>query len=531
MCNKTKKGEINLSNIESTKKFPNYDFEIGSHANNPERPPLVWNPDAKETINPHLLICGGSGAGKTDFLKKLALYLSIRGKHVFMFDLKGDLEIKDEQGNKIGNYIEFTAWNSKWGINPFEFDTGVPETELQEIIDNNCNMNEEQQFKIYNSGPKVQVDRMIEIIKKTFLPNMGTAQKDILMYLLNDTYLSKNIVYNDITTWLNELPSLENVMELIEQLKVTFNVGVSFRNVDGLSADFINSIKELIVSKKELLDRIKKVQNKEESDIQDEEIDIEEVNKLIAEKDSLINDKFKEYTDEAMRNFTRAELEKIDPKKWFEERKIDISKYATKDAMRTVIKMASYINALIESGVFHSTRPPVKNGLNVFNISGLDVSIQRFVVDILLGKIFKACKIRGNYADRKDRSRGWKCDTYFMIDESKLVAGNSREKNDPYSYLNRTATEARGFGLGMIVAAQSAEHFPPEFLKNFDTQIVLKTGIADFDTVKKAFGLDKALLEFTQIARGNALVKTGRQFTKVKIKQRRPVQTDDGNAA
>ena len=104
-----------------------------------------------------------------------------------------------------------------------------------------------------------------------------------------------------------------------------------------------------------------------------------------------------------------------------------------------------------------------------------------------------------------------------MVDESKLIAGTARDKNDPYSYLNRTATEARGFGFGIIVAAQSAEHFPPEFLKNFDAQIILNTGIADFDSVRKSFGIDKPLLEFTQNGWGNALVKTGKKFSKVKL--------------
>lgn len=151
---------------------------------------------------------------------------------------------------------------------------------------------------------------------------------------------------------------------------------------------------------------------------------------------------------------------------------------------------------------------------------GLDVAIQRFIVDVWLGKVFKSCKIRGTYAERPNKTRGEKCDTFAIIDESKLIAGTSREKNDPYSYLNRTATEARGFGFGLIVAAQSAEHFPPEFLKNFDAQVILNTGIADFDAVRKSFGVDKQFLEFTQHGYGNALIKTGKSFSKVKLEYR-----------
>ena len=148
--------------------------------------------------------------------------------------------VKDDNGNRLGNYIEFTAWNSKYGINPFEFDTGVIEIELKEII-NSGNLNNEQRFKIQNSGPKVQVERIIEIIKKNFLPNMGTNQKDILMYLLSDTYLSKGFKYNDVNTWLNDLPSLQDTLELVARIKAYT------QDNDGIVLDeeSINLIKNL----------------------------------------------------------------------------------------------------------------------------------------------------------------------------------------------------------------------------------------------------------------------------------------------
>ncbi|MCB5267229.1 MAG: DUF853 family protein, partial [Candidatus Cloacimonetes bacterium] len=155
------------------------DYNFGKLVNRPELPPIIWNPDSKQSINPHMLICGGSGAGKTTLLLNIAKYLATVNKHIFIFDLKGDMIVKDNNGSTIGNYIEFTAWNSQYGINPFEFDTGVPEEELKEIIQNGS-MTEQQRFKVQNSGPKVQVERFIEIIKKNFLPNMGTNQKDIL---------------------------------------------------------------------------------------------------------------------------------------------------------------------------------------------------------------------------------------------------------------------------------------------------------------------------------------------------------------
>jgi len=477
------------------------DYIFGKLANRPEVQPIIWNPDSFISKNQHMLICGGSGAGKTTLLLDIVKYLANAKKHIFLFDLKGDMIVKDDNGDTMGNYIEFTAWDSEYGINPFEFDTGVSLEELS-LLNVSGDGNKEQQFKIKNSGPKVQVERLIEIIKKNFLPNMGTYQKDMLMFLLSDTYLSKGFVYNKTDTWLNDLPSLKDTQELIQRI-IDYSLnseGVALQEED---VEFISEIQKDIIGIKGLKNRL--------SDTDD----TAEVEKLIQEKKDKITKSMDEYIEYGINTFKEENISSN--AEWFKSREIDISKYSSKEAIRTIEKLSSYINALVESGVFHSSRPPVKNGLNIINISGLDVAIQRFIVDVWLGKVFKSCKIRGTYSERTNKTRGEKCDTFAIIDESKLIAGNSREKNDPYSYLNRIATEARGFGFGLIVAAQSAEHFPEEFLKNFESQVILSTSIADSDSVRKFFGVNKQLLEFTQNGWGNALVKTGKQFNKIKL--------------
>lgn len=477
------------------------EFTFGTHVNRPELPLIKWKPDSKESMNAHMLLTGGSGSGKTTLLLKIARELALSNKHVFIFDLQGNMIVKDNLGNKIGNYIDFTAWDSKYGINPFEFETGVSNEELEEIISSGT-MSDAQKYKVRNSGPKVQVERIIEIIKKNFLPNMGTNQKDYLMYLFSDTYLCKDFKYNDVTSWLNELPSLADTQKLIDRIK-SHSLSDDGTVFDEESVNLITNIQGNIIGLNSLLSRLEEANDKEE------------VEKLISDLKKKAHDSLDSYIEIGIKNYTEKNISKN--KEWFNARNINAEKYSSKEAMRTIEKMSSYINALVDSGVFHSTKPPVKNGLNVINISGLDVKIQRFMVDIWLGKVFKSCKIRGTYSERSNKMRGEKFDTIVVIDESKLIAGSSRDKNDPYSYLNRIATESRGVGLGLVVGAQSAEHFPQEFLKNFDSQIILNTGIADFDAVRKSFGLDKTLLEFTQGGWGNALVKTGRNFSKVKL--------------
>jgi len=494
-------------------------YVFGKNPLRPDLDDIVWEPDSPSSVNPHMLISGSSGSGKTTLLVDIVASLAEANKHIFIFDLKGDMIIKNKNGDKIGNYIDFTAWNSKYGINPFEFDTGVTMEELEEIIKTK-NISNEQDFKLKNSGPKVQVDRIVEIIKKNYLPNMGTNQKDILMYLFRDTYLSKGFKHNDVYTWMNELPSLKNTIEIINRIK-EYNKNPAGFTIDEESEDFIISIRKSILE-------VKKIENSREITEDEDAKDID-IKKYFVENSGNLDDKINTtiknmveklslYTEEQFKTINDSSIN--NNKEWFNEHGIDVDKYTSKDAIRTLDKIGSYINAMVEAEVFHSERPPVKNGLNIINISGLDVIVQRFIVDIWLGKVFRSCKIKGTYTDRKNNKRGAKCDTFVVVDESKLIAGTSREKNDPFSYLNRIATESRSFGLGLIVASQSAEHFPPEFLKNFYSQNILSTGIADFDAVRKSFGVSKELLETTQKGWGNALIKKGNQFIRVKLRKK-----------
>ena len=485
-------------------------FILGKLANRPDLEAVKWSPDAFESVNAHGLICGGSGAGKTTLIKEIVTFLNALRKHIFVFDLKGDMIFTDAAGNSIGNYIDITAWDTKHGISLFEFDTGVNMDFLKEIIADPSLMTNEVSFKLKNSGPRVQVNRLIEILVKDFFPNLGVKQKDYLKHLFMDTYILKGFRYNKIETWTNELPTLSDTLELIKMIK-KYNGNLSAIN-DDLSAAFIDEVKPEILNIKILTTRIK------ENDYGEDQT-VETLQKFIKAKQGKIQSLFDGFIEEAKEVYKAEDIDKITPSKWFKERHVDVGKYESKDAVRKIEELESYLISLQESGIFDGAKLPIRNGLNVINISGLDVPFQRVFVDITLGKVFKACKIRGEYSKLPlgERSRGEKCDTYFIIDETKLVSGSAKEKNDPYSYLNRIATESRGNGLALLVASQSAEHYPPEFLKNFHLQIILNTSIADSEIVRKMFDVDKETLRFTQNGWGNALVKTGKVFQKIKL--------------
>lgn len=465
-------------------------FIFGPELTSPNRPPVTWNPDSKETTNQHLLICGISGGGKTTLLKQLAEYLKKKQKHMYVFDLQGDLYIEGE------HCVEFTAWDSAYGINPYEFGTGVKENDLKDIIAG-APVDDITMSILRNSGPSVQVLEMIDIIKKNFMPNMGPNQEPILKRLLLDTYRMRGIIYDDYTTWLNPLPSLEDTKLLIEKIEEAF--GLISNGVDKGALKTIKQISKIIEK------------GFESGEFKDFDPDAEPA---AYESFSKAHNTLDKYLYAKIKNTP----EKDDDDEFFIKNDIDINFYMRKDVIRVVGKLGFYIDTLIESGVFHSAKPELKSGLNRINISGLRHETQRFMADVFLGRVFRACKIRGEYAKLppERRKRGEKCDTYIVVDETKLIVPNGKEKNDPFSYLNRIATESRKYGLGLIVVAQTSVHFPDEFLRNFFMQIVLTTNKADYDNTRKNFGITRELLDMAKEF-GIALVKNRVGFTPVRL--------------
>lgn len=475
-------------------------FIFGPEMTAPHKDPVCWNPDSSLSINPHLMICGTSGSGKTTLMKQKVRYLQKRQKNIYLFDLQGDFKLEGE------NHIEFTAWNSEYGINPFDFDTGVQEAELKSIIDGVCIPTREQMSAIQNSGPEPHTQEMTETIKSIFMPNMGTSQEGVLKRLFKDTYKIKGIVHDDFKSWMLPLPSLIDMRELIVKIQEEFEG----RDI-GLNRNAIKTMKN-----------INKIIEEEAEDG-----GFEKLRELIDE-----NEKIEAFV--ACHNLLESylinhSLKQDSDKKddFFSEFDIDVEFYMKKDVIRVVEKLAFHVELLIESGVFHSKKPPTVAGLNRIDISGLRLEIQRIFVRIFTSRIFRGCKIRGPYLDLptrasnekktlKSRVVNTKVDTYIVVDEARLVVPKGREKTDPSNVSTRITLEGRKYGLGQLLAAQSSGHYPEEFLKNFDAQVILTVNKADYDTTRKNFGIQKEQIDMTRDY-GIALVKTRVGFTPVRL--------------
>ena len=321
------------------------------------------------------------------------------------------------------------------------------------------------------------------------MPNLGSLQAKVLKKIVIDTYEKVGIFDNDIKTWDRPLPTMENMKTLVDAILARVSTGLHY--------DFIAKFERCsknnrIWYKKEILKRYSLLLSENESVPQlDGKIDdeINQIDKDIAKLDEM----WKEFRNAKIFSQPLGDV-------FGDDLNVDLEFYSRKDVVSVVDTLAIYITTLYESKVFSATPPPLsgKGSLHRFDISGLDHNIQLFFCDVLLAKVFRAKKIRGEYSNNPDKSRGERTDTYVVIDEFKLVMPQGKEKENPYQSINRIASESRKYGLGLVLASQKPTHYPEELLTNIDLKVVLTTAGLDKKPAMRLLGIkDQTLFTYT----------------------------------
>lgn len=107
------------------------------------------------------------------------------------------------------------------------------------------------------------------------------------------------------------------------------------------------------------------------------------------------------------------------------------------------------------------------------DLSKLTDEVRYIAAETLLRKIFRVLRLKGPIpvqpTDDRQRFR-----LFVVIDEAKILSTGGGDPDSPDRILNQLFTEARKFGLGMILASQMSDHFGSEVKANAATWLVLK---------------------------------------------------------
>jgi len=423
-------------------------YKLGNNLFIPSKK-VYWDYRAEQ--NPHLMIVGKSGSGKTYLLRKILNHFALNEKgkiNIFVIDFHGDLEIEDAQTIEYNKNDETSS-----GIGVFEFD-----------------------FFSKAGGIYNRVDELVKIFENSFFPQMSPLRKALLKKLLLDVYIQKGYDPDDKKTWdkpLEQLPTLEDLAKLIKTLVEILKDMKKKKQEQALYSVSIEFFKDLMQNKnafdeKELLEKADEIYERYKTELLQEDLNIEE--KL------------------GIKNFNF---------------------YTKKNVLSGLETIEIYINAMIESKIFSKNNPSFQKGKNVFrfNLKYLEDDLMLFIANLIIQRIFT--KLRMRYEYKQDENVD--INTFIVIDESKLILPN-KEKNNDLHYINRIVSEARKFGLGIILASQRMAHYSQEMVSNVASKIILNTDESEQIVIRKKLALkdDKIFSQIKSKQYGIAYIKSNK---------------------
>lgn len=457
---------------------------------------VAWNPDTAQ--NAHMMITGGSGAGKTRLVKEIMSYLHRKGKNLHVIDVQDTLGMPG-----IERVFDFDSRNSPYSINPFEF-----------LMDEK------------SGGPNAQIDDIIEMFRKSFMKRMGPLQSAVLHKLISDTYEKAGFIDGDVSTWgmgqdkkelAARLPVIADMKELVDYILdyVSGGYGAKFSSIIASRGRQLNQWHNDMPRLMEELSKIEAIDGGGDEKVARERQRIEaEINDLKLKIQKKI-DELKKYFEEHLHYLFldgsvpayEALLEDGDSNYGF----LDYKFYSNKDRLKTIQTIETYLSVLQNAGVFGRNTPiPSFSEINRYNLASLKDAPRSFCADILVSKIFRMVYVRGEYKQLpvgnriyKERREGTTTDTFITIDEMQTLlpdtAAEAKNKNLLY---NRVISQIRNFGGGVLCLSQTPDNFPELFHTNIPTKIILNTAASDIPRVKAVTGIKDPLL-FEQLEHKN----------------------------
>jgi len=395
--------------------------------NQKEKIPIVV--DYSKTINPHTIITGDTGSGKTFLLKHMIYHLTKNSEiRIHVIDSHGDINIPNE------SYIKFSE-TERVGLQPFKIS---PDPDF--------------------GGVRKKIQRFVEIINRNSTRKMGDIQIATLENILYDLYARNDFYADNPDSWYihnnirnlkykKKFPTLDDLYRFVAyKLK---------EQVFGINWSVLNQINEL----EKQLSQLKKKFKKESKVVSDEEKD-----KI---KDNIITLKQK------IKNTFSDVIDGMESGSEID----DFLKYESQEVLKSIFLR---IQNLKNTGIFKAQEPNFDINKQVwrYDIKALSISEKRMFVDFLLEDIFLRKKEEGI---RKIPNE------FIVLDEASIYV---QDINDDH-IIKVIEREARKFGLGLIMATQSLEHFPSDVIQSSATKILLGIDITMVEKTARKLQIKK----------------------------------------
>lgn len=428
---------------------------------------VVW--DSSQTTNPHMLLMGMTGSGKTYGLRKIinnfshqALESQQHDFRVHVFDVHGDIKGMHE------SYVAYSE-SAGYGINPLV-------------------LNPDPDF----GGVRKRINSFLNTLQKSTAA-MGTRQEAIAASLFEDLYQYYGFDKDNPSTW--HLDGANNSTDGVLFLDVPFE---ERGNAKKYGAKWNPAVKSWYVDASSYRGEIEQYPVKSVTNDQIRQYPtlndaakfiyskMEEAFIGVGRESALALKGFHKATSRYNKilakthygdnsgniKLTEEEREKIE--KAAEQVRSSVEHYLNSNGTEKTLKEAilytsldtltsihQRIHNLLASGVFRDTPPPFDPMAPVHRhgLRALSHEEQKMFVLFSLERIFESALQRGETSEIRD---------VIVVDEASKFFDN-----DPRNPLNVIALEGRKFGIALICASQAPTHFSESFLGSVATKVIL----------------------------------------------------------
>lgn len=447
--------------------------------------------DTARLINPHIMILGDTGTGKTTFIKRVvydAVRLDDVVPRVHNFDTQGDIRLPG------ASRIKFSE-STDYGFNPLELSV-------------------DPDF----GGVRKRIQVFLNALNRTS-HKLGPKQEAVLRNLLTDLYAMRGFHLDDPDTWHEDLKAREDMDIPEDRVYVESQYEDRFAVREAGAADWdkqrrafwfyrdayvgkatrwpekrfgktyptlqdlvnfselklqqiffgmqqvpMRKLEEFYIASRAL--HSKKMALMRQAGATDSDL-IEKLEKTISKTKEKAIEAFEEHANHTI---SGHELN-------------NYIKYDSVDVLKSVVDRLKNINAI---GIFRSTTPrfDTRNPIWEYEISALGDDEQRLFVEFRLEQLFARALQRGVQKVIRD---------VFVLDEAHLFISDDKDH-----IINRVIKMGRKFGVSLVIASQGPHHFSDDLISGVGTKVILGLDKLHFAAAEKKMGIPLNALNFVQ---------------------------------
>ena len=173
---------------------------------------IYWNPqDAGAVPNPHLMIMGESGSGKTYAVQSLVAELAQRTVPSILFDYGQSFELQhlDPSFKKFTGIREHLIGEEGLPISPLQI------------------------FPKDIQGPKTVATRVSDVFDAAY--HLGDIQRKVVIDAIRSAFEKAGLSESDPSTWTKDLPSLLGLQDVLEEMSANKEYP-NYKNAQGVAA-------------------------------------------------------------------------------------------------------------------------------------------------------------------------------------------------------------------------------------------------------------------------------------------------------